>query len=47
MNKLYIVIVLLSILCFSGCSSKQGIYEPYYDRANNASSTAHEKLNRD
>ena len=47
MNKLYIVIALLSIVYFSGCSYKQNTYEPYYDRANKASSDSHEKLNKD
>ena len=45
MKKLYIVVALLSIFCFSGCSSKQN--EPYYDRANKASSGAQNQLSKD
>jgi len=47
MNKLYVVLVLLSLFSFSACSSTQELYEPYYDRANKASSDSHNQLNRD
>lgn len=50
MKKLFLSMfaVVLVALTFSACAPKmKQVDEPYYDRANNAASKAHDRLNKD
>ena len=47
MNKFYIILGVLVVLGFSGCSSKGNPNDGSYERANKAASEAHEQLRKD